>query len=113
MEQLEEERVGIHKSINIYCKRLITAYYSILESCQIDTTQDSILRTQIDNFQVKLHNDSFMHSCRSLCSIAADLAISSILHSTNENTASNQLEEMEQLYQLQQQIKQQLNIITQ
>nr|PVC54354.1 hypothetical protein MACL_00003118 [Theileria orientalis] len=80
MEEFEEERIGIHKSVNLHAKRLITSYYSILESCQIDITRDSILRTQVDNFQVKLHNDAFLHSARSLYTIASDLAINWLLH---------------------------------
>ncbi|BAM41111.1 conserved hypothetical protein [Theileria orientalis strain Shintoku] len=71
MEEFEEERIGIHKSVNLHAKRLITSYYSILESCQIDITRDSILRTQVDNFQVKLHNDAFVSSLKTSDSLAS------------------------------------------
>ncbi|EKX72702.1 conserved hypothetical protein [Theileria equi strain WA] len=77
----EEERVGIHRAINTHAKRIITSYYSVLESCQIDPQKDSLLCSQVENFQIKLHVDSFLHSCRSLYAIASDLSINSLLHS--------------------------------
>ncbi|CDR98024.1 hypothetical protein, conserved [Babesia bigemina] len=77
----EEERAGIHSSINLHTKRVVAAFYSIIECAQLEATQDCLLRTEIDNFQLKLHNDSLLHSCRSLYTIASDLVINELLHS--------------------------------
>ncbi|GBE62489.1 enoyl-ACP reductase, putative [Babesia ovata] len=76
----EEERAGIHSSINLHTKRVIAAFYSMIECAQLEATQDCLLRTEIDNFQLKLHNDSLplYHSFRPCDQRAAPLSRSEI-----------------------------------
>eukprot|EP00371_Babesia_bovis_P000703 XP_001609350.1 hypothetical protein [Babesia bovis T2Bo] len=56
----EEERSGIHSAVNLHTKRIITAYYTIIESSQLEYGRDCLIRTDIDNFQLKMHNDSLV-----------------------------------------------------
>ncbi|KAK1442353.1 hypothetical protein BgAZ_403830 [Babesia gibsoni] len=84
----EEERAGIHSAINLHSKRIVTAFYSIIECSQLEANRDCLMRTDIDNFQLKLHNDSLLHSCRSLYTIASDLAINALLHAPDRHMTS-------------------------
>ncbi|GFE55457.1 hypothetical protein BaOVIS_028610 [Babesia ovis] len=103
----EEERVGIHSAVNLHTKRIIAAYYSIIECSQMESNRDCLMRTDIDNFQLKLHNDSLLHSCRNLHTISSDLVLNSLLHSTDPKLHDRLREETvvaEQLSQMRQKI---------
>lgn len=81
----EEERAGIHTTINLHAKRIVTAFYSIIECSQLEANRDCLIRTDIDNFQLKLHNDCLLHSCRSLYTVASDIAINALIHTPERN----------------------------
>ncbi|EDO05782.2 uncharacterized protein BBOV_IV001850 [Babesia bovis T2Bo] len=89
----EEERSGIHSAVNLHTKRIITAYYTIIESSQLEYGRDCLIRTDIDNFQLKMHNDSLMHSCRMLHTISSDLVLNSLLHSSDPDLMQRYHEE--------------------
>ncbi|GIX64758.1 enoyl-ACP reductase, putative [Babesia caballi] len=105
----EEERAGIHSALNLHTKRIVTAFYSIVECSQVgrrpaapsprpagddprlpDSHRNRQLpaeapQRQPGTFAAPAHDPVQLHSCRNLHIIASDLVINALLHSPDPN----------------------------